>query len=111
MFGIGDYTFMPWKVAISGFAKQVRFHLIGPRDGKPVVFDDTSYFIGFSDEPTARQLFSALSTPEVINAIEALVFADAKRPITARILNSVNPLPPPESVPLATGSPAQAADR
>jgi len=45
IFGVGSYTFSPWKVAISGFYKDLKFRLIGPFEKKPVVFDDTCYFI------------------------------------------------------------------
>ena len=93
MFGIGDYTFAPWKIAISGFAKRPQFVCVGPLHGKPVVFDDTCYALGFSEERQARQVCGALNSPAVQRAIAALVFPDAKRPITAQLLNQVNPMP------------------
>ncbi len=45
IFGVGDYSFAPWKVAISGFYKRLIFAPVGPVEGRPVVFDDTSYFV------------------------------------------------------------------
>src|SRR5262249_18449290 len=45
VFGVGDYTFAPWKVAISGFYKNLQFATVGPYEGKPVVLDDTCYFV------------------------------------------------------------------
>ncbi|HVU66034.1 MAG TPA: hypothetical protein VHD63_02845, partial [Ktedonobacteraceae bacterium] len=45
LFGIGSYTFAPYKVAISGLYKRWQFQVVGPIDEKPVVFDDTCYFI------------------------------------------------------------------
>jgi len=45
VFGVGPYSFAPWKVAISGFYKTLHFVKIGPVEGRPVVFDDTIYFL------------------------------------------------------------------
>ena len=93
IFGVGDYAFRPWKVAVSGFAKRARFHLVGPRAGKPVMFDDTCYFVSFDSEEAARRLYEALNSRPVRDAIESLIFTDAKRPITAAILNQISPIP------------------
>ena len=41
VFGVGDYTFVDWKVAISGFYKRLEFQIVGPLNEKPVMFDDT----------------------------------------------------------------------
>ena len=54
IFGVGDYTFTCWKVAISGFYKQLNFAIIGPFAEKPVVLDDTSYFLSCQSEQEAR---------------------------------------------------------
>ena len=45
IFGVGPYSFAPWKVATSGFYKQLAFRCVGPTEGKPVVLDDTCYFL------------------------------------------------------------------
>ena len=37
IFGVGDYSFTPWKIAISGFYKEFRFVPVGPVRGRPVV--------------------------------------------------------------------------
>ena len=55
IFGIGEYSFAPWKVAISGLYKQSKFSLIPPYEGKPVMLDDTCYFIPFDTEQDARK--------------------------------------------------------
>jgi hypothetical protein len=47
IFGIGDYSFKPYKVAISGLYKTFHFTLILPQNDKPVMLDDTCYLIGF----------------------------------------------------------------
>ena len=45
MFGIGPYSFAPYKVAVSGLHKSPVFHAIGPVAGRPVMLDDTGYFL------------------------------------------------------------------
>ena len=47
IFGIGDYSFKPYKVAISGMYKTTLFSLVKPNENKPIMLDDTCYFIGF----------------------------------------------------------------
>ncbi|MCK5169474.1 MAG: SAM-dependent methyltransferase, partial [Bacteroidales bacterium] len=47
IFGIGDYSFKPYKVGISGMYKTTTFSLIKPNVDKPIMLDDTCYFVGF----------------------------------------------------------------
>jgi len=90
VFGVGPYTFTPWKVAISGFYKRFEFSVVGPVGGKPVVFDDTCYFLPCESEREARHLAARLDSEGVRGLLESLVFWDAKRPITARLLQRVD---------------------
>ncbi|MEG3928683.1 class I SAM-dependent methyltransferase [Microcoleus sp. D3_18a_C4] len=90
IFGVGDYTFKIWKIAICGLYKKLDFRLIGEIADKPVVFDDTVYFLGFDDEGVARQTFELLNSPAAINFYSAIVFWDEKRPIKSSILNCLN---------------------
>lgn len=43
MFGVGDYSFAPCKVGVSGYYKKPLFSLL--TSDKPVMTDDTSYFL------------------------------------------------------------------
>lgn len=90
IFGVGEYTFAPWKVAVSGLHKRPRFALLGPHEGRPVVLDDTSYFLAFADEPAARGVHQLLSGEPAQQALRALVFWDAKRPLTKSILGRLD---------------------
>jgi hypothetical protein len=90
VFGVGDYTFKPWKVAISGLYKNIRFSLIGPHKDKPVVFDDTCYMLGFDKEVEASFVYRILISDIAKRFIDSLVFKDSKRPITASLLNRIN---------------------
>ncbi len=91
IFGVGDYSFAPWKVVISGFYKSLRFFAVGPVSGKPVVLDDTSYFLPCRSEKEAELLAALLNSPQAQAFYSAFVFWDGKRPITADLL------PPPRS--------------
>ncbi len=90
VFGVGVYTFAPWKVAISGFYKRLEFQVIGPQDGRPVVLDDTCYFLPCATEAEARLLACLLNAPPAQAFLNALIFWDAKRPITSEILGRLN---------------------
>ena len=90
IFGIGPYTFSLWKIGISGFHKKLEFQLIGPIDKKPVVFDDTCYFLPSNSREEALIWFSLLTHPKSMAFFDALIYWKAKRPITKQILQQVN---------------------
>jgi hypothetical protein len=90
LFGIGEYTFAPWKVAVSGLHRTARFSLIGPVDGKPVLFDDASYFLPFENEDEARIVTAILNSSSCQEFLLSLVFTDSKRPITVELLQRLN---------------------
>ena len=86
VFGVGDYSFASWKVAISGFYKNLRFTVVGPISGKAVVFDYTSYFLPWSSEEQADYLTILLNSRESQAFYSTFIFWDSKRPITAELL-------------------------
>lgn len=90
IFGVGDYSFTRWKVAISGFYKKLEFAIVGPRGGKPTVFDDTVYFLPCESKRDAAQRAEMLNSPVAREFFSAYVFWDAKRPITAELLRSLD---------------------
>jgi hypothetical protein len=90
IFGVGDYAFAPWKVAISGFYKRLGFRVIGPKQGKPVVLDDTSYFLPCQTKEQADLVAVLLNSPTAQSFYSAFVFWDAKRPITAELLRKLD---------------------
>src|SRR5205807_849380 len=63
IFGVGDYSFAPWKVAISGFYKKLSFVTVGPANDKAVVLDDTSYFLPCQTKEQASFLTALLNSP------------------------------------------------
>ncbi len=90
IFGVGDYTFAPWKIAICGLYKKLEFRLISQIDNKQIVFDDTVYFLGFNDEKIARKNFELITSEQAISFYSSQIFWDEKRPIKSSILNSLN---------------------
>jgi hypothetical protein len=90
IFGVGDYSFAPWKVAISGFYKKLEFVTVGPVGRKPVVLDDTSYFLPCETEEQAIYLTSLLNSRVARSFYSAFVFWDSKRPITAELLRRLS---------------------
>lgn len=90
IFGIGDYSFAPYKVGISGFHKQPRFRVIGPVEGKPAMLDDTCYFIPCYSAQDAVFLAILLNDPLCTEMIQAIAFLDAKRPITKKLLQRID---------------------
>lgn len=90
IFGIGPYSFAPWKVAISGFYKRLDFRCIRHIENKPVMLDDTCYFLPCQTERDAMFLAKLLNSEAAKGFFRSFVFWDAKRPITAQLLSSLD---------------------
>jgi len=90
VFGVGAYTFAPWKVAISGFYKAFNFMKVGPVDGRPVVMDDTIYFLPCQSESEADFVMALVRSRPFTEILNAMVFSDEKRPITAELLKRIS---------------------
>lgn len=90
IFGIGRYSFKEYKVGISGLYKEPCFSLILPIDGRPVMLDDTCYFLGFDIYNEALFTASILNSQVVRKFLQAIVFVDAKRPYTKEALMRID---------------------
>ena len=90
IFGVGGYSFALWKVAISGLYKRLKFKMIGPSQGKPVVLDDTCYLIACRAENEAQLLTELLNSEPAGQFFSALIFLDAKRPVTVSVLRRLD---------------------
>ncbi|MBM3841497.1 MAG: SAM-dependent methyltransferase [Verrucomicrobia bacterium] len=90
IFGVGDYSFAPWKVAVSGLHREPRFVLVGPQEDRPVMFDDTCYFLSFPQENEARLVAQILNTTQCREFLASLIFPDSKRPVTVELLRRLN---------------------
>jgi len=90
IFGVGGYTFSPYKVAISGMHKQPKFRVIGPMGSKPPVFDDTCYLLAFDRADDAAIVGALLQSSVAHDLLSALVFWDSKRPVTKKLLQRID---------------------
>ncbi len=90
VFGIGDYSFALWKVAISGLYKRINFVIVPPVEGKPTMLDDTCYFIPCGSEEEAEFWQNELNSEDCVKFLSSLVFFDAKRPVSIEILRRID---------------------
>jgi hypothetical protein len=90
VFGIGEYSFAPYKIAVSGLHKSAEFRLVGPIDGKPVFFDDTCYLLPFEDPTEAAIVTTLLQAEPASDFFRSLAFWDSKRPITKKLLQRID---------------------
>jgi hypothetical protein len=90
IFGIGPYSFAPYKVGVSGLHKAPRFHAIGPVGGRPVMLDDTSYFLACRTPEQAALVAAILDDEATRGFLGCLTFRDAKRPITKTVLQRLD---------------------
>lgn len=90
IFGIGDYSFKAYKIAISGLYKKINFCLLSPYNNKPIMVDDTCYLLSFDKLEDAQKHFNILTSELVTKYMTSLIFWDAKRPINSDILKSID---------------------
>lgn len=90
IFGIGDYSFKPYKVAISGLYKTFHFTLILPQNDKPVMLDDTCYLIGFDKIEFAVYSLILLNSDTTVQLLQSVTFSDAKRTFTKDVLMRID---------------------
>ena len=90
IFGIGDYSFKPYKVSISGLYKTFHFTLILPQKGKPIMLDDTCYLLGFDNFEFAVYTTILLNSDVTKEFLESITFPDAKRTFTKDVLMRID---------------------
>jgi hypothetical protein len=90
IFGIGDYAFRPWRIAICSLYKTLNFRLVSPIENKPVMFDDTVYYLSFDTEQEAQSVLELFNSESATRLLSSLIFWDDKRPIKTSVLNVVD---------------------
>lgn len=90
MFGVGDYSYSKYKVGVSGFYKQPLFSVLYSDDSKPVMTDDTSYFICFDSYDMAYTAMLLLNSEKVQKFLTSIAFLDTKRPYTKKVLERID---------------------
>lgn len=90
IFGIGGYAFTAYKVAISGLYKTYSFSLVLPLESKPLMLDDTCYFIGFDNLAYAVYATLLLNSKMTRELLQSITFSDAKRTFTKDVLMRID---------------------
>lgn len=90
IFGIGDYSFKKWKIAVSGLYKKLNFCLISPVHDTPVMLDDTVNFLSFETEEEAQFIFTLITSNPSLKFLDSMIFWDEKRPITINLLRRLS---------------------
>jgi hypothetical protein len=90
IFGVGEYSFAEYKVAVAGMYKTIRFRVVGPQQGRPVMLDDTCYFVPCESADQASILAALLNEETCLSFVNSLIFLDSKRPITKKVLQRVD---------------------
>ncbi|MCM1332947.1 MAG: SAM-dependent methyltransferase [Bacteroides sp.] len=86
IFGVGDYSFKPYKIIVSALYKDIRFTLVSEHNGKPVMIDDTCYQLDFNTLDEATIIYKALTSHEIQSLLRSIIFLDAKRVVTKELL-------------------------
>ena len=90
IFGVGDYSFKPYKVAISGLYKTFHFTLVLPQNHKPIMLDDTCYMLSFDKLEFAVYSLMLLNSKNTTQFLQAITFTDAKRTFTKDVLMRID---------------------
>lgn len=92
MFGVGDYSYAKYKVGISGFYKKPLFALLYNKEkiDRPIMVDDTSYFLSFNNYSDAYTCMLLLNCDRVQKFLLSISFQDAKRPYTKKVLQRID---------------------
>lgn len=88
IFGIGDYSFKKYKVAISGFYKNPMFSLV--YNDKTMMLDDTCYFLSFDEYDDAYITMLILNSELVKKFLKNIAFIDSKRPYSKKVLKRID---------------------
>lgn len=90
VFGIGDYSFKPYKIVVSSLYKTPKFILLVQSDDKPIMVDDTCYQLDFENIEEAKHILDALTSSEIQSLLQSLAFKDSKRVITKSLLMRID---------------------
>jgi hypothetical protein len=90
LFGIGEYSFAPYKVAVAALYKIPRFRVVGPVNRRPVMLDDTCYFVACTSLEQAVLVANLLNHPLCLDFLAASAFAGAKRIVTKKLLSRID---------------------
>ena len=90
IFGIGDYSFSPWKVAVSGMYKSMNFTVVPSLEGKPMMLDDTCNFLPCISESEAEFIARILRSKPSRKLLGSFAFWDDQRPLKIGVLKNID---------------------
>jgi len=88
LFGIGPYTFSPYKVAIAGLYTSPVFRLLEP-SARTAVVDDTCYTLAADNYDEAIYLTTLLNAKSVLDFLLSISWQGSKRRFTKDVLSRV----------------------
>ena len=91
VFGVGAYAFQPWRVAIAGFYKKLNFQVVGSFEDKPIVLDDTCYFVPCGSQAEAVCVHGLLHSKPAQEFLNAFVFWDSEAACNGRATRPPGP--------------------
>lgn len=90
VFGVGDYTFTDWKVAVSALHKSPRFRVLPPTALGPVVVDDTCLLYACRSADHAQLILQLLESELASQYFAALMQDEEKRPLKSSMLTNLS---------------------
>lgn len=90
IFGIGDYSFAPYKVVVSGFYRNPYFIPVGTSGDKPILCDDTCYLLPCQTWEQAVGIAALLNHSLTQQFLASLLLENVKRPLTKSVLSRIN---------------------
>ena len=90
IFGIGDYSFKPYKIVVSGFYKKLSFSLTLQIENKSVMVDDTCYTLSFDSIAEALLVWILLNSNISKEFFSSIAFLESKRPYTKDLLKRLH---------------------
>ena len=88
IFGIGEYSFKKYKVAISAFHKDPMFSLVYSE--KPIMLNDACYFMSFDNYDDAYITMLILNSSLVKKFMKNKAVLDSKRHYTKKLLKQID---------------------
>ncbi|MFO0908848.1 MAG: class I SAM-dependent methyltransferase [Isosphaeraceae bacterium] len=90
MFGVGPYTFAPFKTAVSSLHRDPCFRVLGPVDGRPILLDDTCYFVPSATPERAALIAALANLPDARQFLRAVGGSGSKRVVTKALLQRLD---------------------
>lgn len=90
LFGIGEYSFAPYKIAISGLYKHTQCAILSQIDGKAIMVDDTCYAVGFPNEESAKIMLKVMNNSITQQLLKSITFSESKRIINKDVLMRID---------------------